>query len=85
MIHQDSHARKSVFLRRLFRHSDLYMGPTPTYPVGTWCYNFLSDTIDPAAVRRLRIPKGLKFYNPEIHRAAFALPNFLAERLAKGK
>jgi len=82
MLHLDSHAMKSVFLKRLFRHSGLYLSPMPTYPVGTWCYNFLSDGIDPLAPRRLRIPKGLKFYNPEIHRAAFALPNFLRDRLA---
>ena len=81
MLHQDSHARKSLFLRRIFRHSPLYLGPVPTYPVGTWCYNFLSDRTDPLAVRKLRVPKGLKYYNPEVHRAAFALPNFLKSRV----
>ncbi len=29
----------------------------------------------------LRIPEGLKYYNPDIHRAAFALPNFLKAKL----
>ncbi|MFO7733923.1 MAG: polyamine aminopropyltransferase [Candidatus Aminicenantes bacterium] len=82
MLHQDSHAMKSVFLKKLFRHSGLYLGPVPTYPVGMWCYNFLSDGVDPLAPRRMRIPKGLKYYNAEIHRAAFALPNFLKDRLA---
>jgi spermidine synthase len=82
MLHQDSHARKSVFVRKIFRYPDFYLGPVPTYPVGMWCYNFLSDRIDPLAVRKLRIPKGLKFYNPDIHRAAFALPNFLKDKLS---
>jgi spermidine synthase len=81
MLHQDSHARKSVFLKKIFRHSGFYLGPVPTYPVGMWCYNFLSDRIDPLAVRKLRLPKGLKYYNADIHRAAFALPNFLKEKL----
>jgi spermidine synthase len=81
MLHQDSHARKSAFLKRIFRHSGLYLGPVPTYPVGTWCYNFLSDRIDPLGPRKLRLPKGLKYYNAEVHRAAFALPNFLKERV----
>jgi serine/threonine protein kinase len=31
------------------------------------------------------IPDGLRYFNPDVYRAAFALPNFLAERLAKGK
>jgi spermidine synthase len=81
MLHQDSHARKSVFLRRIFRHSELYLGPVPTYPVGMWCYNFLSDRIDPRAVRKLRFPKGLRYLNGDVLRASFALPNFLREKL----
>jgi spermidine synthase len=77
MLHQDSHARKSAFLRKMFRHARLYLGPVPTYPVGMWCYDFLSDRVNPLSARKLHIPKGLKYYNPDIHRAAFALPNFL--------
>jgi spermidine synthase len=85
MLHLDSHARKSVFLKKIFRHSPLYLGPVPTYPVGMWCYNFLSDKVDPAKVRTLYIPGGLRYFNPDVYRASFALPNFLAERLAKRK
>jgi len=82
MLHLDSHALKSVFLKKLFRHSGLYLGPVPTYPVGMWCYDFLSDAVDPLAPRRMRVPKGLRFYNADVHRAVFALPNFLRDRLA---
>ena len=82
MLHLDSHARKSVFLKRIFKDSTLYLGPVPTYPVGMWCYNFLSDKVDPAKVKTLYIPDGLRYFNREIYRAAFALPNFLAEKLA---
>jgi spermidine synthase len=85
MLHQDSHARKRAFLKRIFKHAALYLGPVPTYPVGTWCYDFLSDKVDPAKVRTLYIPDGLKYFNPDVFRASFALPNFLAERLKKGK
>jgi len=82
MLHLDSHARKSAFLKRIFRHARLYLGPVPTYPVGMWCYDFLSDKVDPNKVKTLYIPDGLKYFNREIYRAAFALPNFLAEKLA---
>jgi spermidine synthase len=85
MLHLDSHARKSVFLKKIFRHSPLYLGPVPTYPVGMWCYNFLSDKVDPRKVRTLYIPDGLRYFNPDIYRASLALPNFLADRLKKGK
>jgi spermidine synthase len=81
VLHLDQHAAKARFLGKMFKHVRFYLGPVPTYPVGTWCYTFLSDAADPAAKRTLRIPKGLKYYNPDIHRAAFALPNFLRSRL----
>ena len=83
MIHQDSHARKRAFLRTMFRTAELYIGPVPTYPVGTWCYDFLSDDVEPLDVLKSRIPAGLKYYNPVVHLAAFALPTFLAEKLAE--
>jgi spermidine synthase len=85
MLHQESHARKRAFLKKIFKHAALYLGPVPTYPVGMWCYDFLSDKVDPAKVRTLYIPDGLKYFNPDVFRASFALPNFLSERLAKGK
>ena len=85
MLHLESHARKRAFLKKIFKRASLYLGPVPTYPVGTWCYDFLSDKVDPAKVGTLYIPDGLRYFNREIYRAAFALPNFLAERLNKGK
>jgi len=85
MLHLESHARKRAFLKRIFKRAELYLGPVPTYPVGMWCYDFLSDKVDPAKVRTLYVPDGLKYFNPDVYRAAFALPNFLAERLKKGK
>jgi spermidine synthase len=80
-LHLDQHTAKSRFLKRMFGQSRFYTGPVPTYPVGTWVYTFLSDTVDPVRARRLRVPKGLNYYTPDIHRAAFALPGFLGERL----
>jgi len=80
-LHQNQHAAKIRFLRRMFEHPRFYLGPVPTYPVGMWCYSFLSDAVDPTAKKVLRIPEGLMYYNPEVHRAAFALPNFLKSKL----
>ena len=80
-LHLDQHEAKARFLGRMFRHAAFYLGPVPTYPVGTWVYSFLSDEVDPLRAGRLRLPKGLKYYTRDIHRAAFALPGFLGERL----
>lgn len=81
LIHQDEHRDKAVFLKKMFRHAAFYLGPVPTYPVGMWCYNFLSDEVDPLGARKLQAPSGLKYYNPAIHRASFALPNFLKSKV----
>ncbi|MCK7476470.1 MAG: hypothetical protein M0C28_01975 [Candidatus Moduliflexus flocculans] len=29
MLHLESHARKGVFLKKIFKHSPLYLGPVP--------------------------------------------------------
>ncbi|MHB8094693.1 MAG: polyamine aminopropyltransferase [Candidatus Aminicenantales bacterium] len=81
MLHQEQHVRKSAFLKKMFKYARLYLGPVPTYPVGMWCYHFLSETIDPLSRKPLNIPKGLRYYNRDIHRGAFALPNFLKDRI----
>jgi spermidine synthase len=81
VLHQEQHAAKSRFLKSLFEHARFYLGPVPTYPVGMWVYTFLSDAVDPTATGTLRVPEGLKYFNPDVHRAAFALPNFLKDRL----
>lgn len=84
MLHQDSHGRKNAFLRKMFYFCELYVGPTPTYPVGTWCYDFLSEKVSPLKIRQRRIPSGLRYYNNVVHLAAFALPNFLLDKLTPG-
>jgi spermidine synthase len=68
---------KIAFLRRLFRFAVLYLGPAPTYPGGIWSYAYLSNKHDPMNAPRKRPPAGLRYFNPEIHRSAFALPEFL--------
>jgi len=41
----------------------------------------ISDAIDPLGPPSRRPVPGLKFYNPEIHTAAFALPHFMKKSL----
>jgi spermidine synthase len=60
-------------------------GTIPTYPFGYWSWGFASETLHPYAniqtERAIAIEKATRYYNSEIHRAAFALPNFLKQRL----
>lgn len=83
LLHLDEHAQKFKFLKRMFKNAFFYFGPVPTYPVGTWCYNFLSEKVNPLKVNNLRIPPGLKYYNEEIHTAAFARPQFFLEKVTR--
>jgi len=77
-----AHIKESVsFFEDLFAETHLYTGPVPTYPGGIWCYGFLSDGTAPLQIRR-NPPPALKYYNPDIHRAAFALPAFMADTLS---
>lgn len=64
----------------IFRTARLYMGPAPSYPGGSWCYAFLSDNVDPLVLHR-EAPQGLRYYNRDIHQAAFALPAFLKNKI----
>jgi spermidine synthase len=82
LFHLEHLREKRRFLRKLFRFALYYLGPVPTYPGGLWCYVFLSDRVDPLQGRRRRPPEKLKYYNCDVHRAAFALPEFLKARTA---
>ncbi len=64
----------------IFKTVRFYLGPAPSYPGGSWCYAFLSENVDPLAFRR-EPPPGLRYYNRDIHRAAFALPPFMTDEI----
>ncbi len=72
-------------LRGVFRKVACYLVSVPTYPSGTWSFAFASASadpippaFDPTRWEALRAG-GLRYYTPDIHRAAFALPPFAAE------
>jgi spermidine synthase len=74
-IRECSAAFKEIFKTVLF-----YLGPAPSYPGGSWCYVFLSDSADPRILQREPAP-GLRYYNRDIHQAAFALPPFMKDKI----
>ncbi|MBE0460309.1 MAG: polyamine aminopropyltransferase [Candidatus Aminicenantes bacterium] len=76
IYHLDFIKKKATFLKDIFKVVRFYIGFVPTYPGGNWCYAFLSDEIDPFSIKR-NPPPNLKYYNLDIHSAAFALPNFM--------
>ena len=80
LFHLEHLRKKRVFLKRLFTFALYYIGPAPTYPGGLWCYAYLSDRVDPIKRLRKNVPRKLRYYNTDLHRAAFALPEFLKDR-----
>lgn len=72
-------------LHGLFEHTHIYNFPNLTYPGGFWSFTFASrglcplDDFDPGRVAASGIH--FRYYNEEIHRAAFALPAFMRDEV----
>lgn len=77
---------KKVFnaLDDLFPISKMYLSFIPLYPAGMWsmaCASKKVDPLDEAVDARIEkgtaILKSLNYYNADIHKGSFALPNFV--------
>jgi len=71
-------------MRAVFEHVSPYLGPVPIYPSGSWSYTLASSKLyprEPRAERLAQVEPTAKYYNREIHRAAFALPSDLKRDL----
>ena len=70
----------------LFPISKMYLNYIPLYPAGMWsmaCASRSEDPLGEVVLQRAEsaqnILSALSYYNPDVHRAAFALPNFVKE------
>ncbi|NMB16073.1 MAG: polyamine aminopropyltransferase [Firmicutes bacterium] len=66
------------YIQGVFPISRLYLTCVPTYPTGLWSFSLGSKKHDPLQVdfgARQMVPT--VYYNSDVHRAAFALPNFV--------
>jgi spermidine synthase len=74
-------------LAALFERVNLYNYTNTTYPGGLWSFTFASKGLRPVsdfdAARVLRSGIDFKYYNPDVHRAAFALPEFARKALGE--
>lgn len=74
-------------LRKVFPVVRPYLAFIPTYPSGMWSFTIGSVNADPLAIEKEELKeryielvkdKGeLKYYNPDVHYGAFAIPNFV--------
>ena len=63
----------------------VYQAHIPTYPSGHWLFGFASKKFDPLIDHRrdewLKLGIPTKYYNAELHRGCFALPNSVISQL----
>lgn len=67
--------------KKLTQNPAYYYGLIPTYPGGGIGFMYMSDTPWIAGLDRPYPPGQMNYLNPEIHKAAFALPEFFRRKL----
>lgn len=72
-------------IREFFPVCRVYQAHIPTYPSGHWLFGFASKTYDPLSDLNELAWNNLglktKYYNTDIHKGSFALPNYVKELL----
>jgi spermidine synthase len=71
-------------LRDIFPLARPYFGNVPIYSAGMWSWTFASHSVDPLAIidERIKLIEATsRYYNRDIHIAAFALPNEIKKEL----
>ncbi|MCF8112056.1 MAG: polyamine aminopropyltransferase [Desulfobacteraceae bacterium] len=84
----DPEIQRSMFSnqRPFFKKVHIYTFSTLTYPGGLWSFGFASKgpcpikDFDPGRVKDSKLET--RYYNPDVHRASFALPEFIKNDLA---
>jgi len=75
-------------IKSIFPISQIYQGNIPTYPSGYWLFGFASKKLHPLNDLQENTWNALnirtKYYNTQLHRGAFALPNFVKEKIENG-
>jgi spermidine synthase len=81
----ESMRRAHVILKSIFPVCRVYQAHIPTYPSGHWLFGFASKGPDPLADVRGEDWQALgirtRYYNTDVHRGCFALPNSVKEQL----
>jgi spermidine synthase len=67
--------------KNVFSNAYVYTAPIPTYPGGYWSFTISFLGLNAPEIRNQYIIENLKFYNDEIHKSCFSLPQFLKERI----
>ena len=76
-------------ISQIFPVSEIFQAHIPTYPSGHWLFGFASKGLHPLADLRQaeweRMGISTRYYNTQLHRGAFCLPNYVKELLNDAK
>ena len=84
LLMQGDFVRIVKTLEGVFPRVAPYFGPIAIYPSGSWSFTFASlgtDHLAPIEARQQRIEPDSRYYNRDIHRAAFVQPNYVRQAL----
>ena len=80
---RDTYQRRKPF----FQDTTFYVAPVPTYVGGFMAFGWASDeqsyrdlSLEEISLRLQEVEGEMKYYNAEIHRACFALPNYVKKQ-----
>ncbi len=73
--------------RPFFKKLNLFLLSNITYPGGLWSFGFASTGLDPIRdFKKERVKKAgftTRYYNHDVHKASFCLPEFIKKNLAE--
>jgi spermidine synthase len=79
-------------LKDHFKTATYYIGAVPTYAGGFMAFGWATDREDAQAIsiealkeRLGNVTGEMKYYTPEVHKASFALPNFMIKAISEGQ
>ena len=85
--HPDIIRTQYAELRKAFKHVAMYLAHMPTYPTGCWSFAYCSNdvSVEQGVERAAKATRPIetRYYNRDLHRGAFLLPNF-ARKLVEG-
>ena len=75
-------------ISQVFPVSEVFQAHIPTYPSGHWLFGFASKKLHPTANLQEeswnQLGIATRYYNTQLHRGAFCLPNYVKEILRNG-
>jgi len=86
-VYAQSLKRANEKIKQFFPFVKLYQAHIPTYPSGCWIFGFASKKFDPIGDIKENYWNGLgietKYYNTDLHKGCFALPNYVRKLIGE--